>query len=315
VTAGTPVTSGTVTAGTPDAAGAPPPVVSPAAAPSRPAALKPISIRRAAAVSMLLLALLLLGFVGYLFGLSGIQEAGAQARLYQTFRNELGQDVGPLGPYGAFGRTGLGAPVAVLDIPSIGIRDLVVVQGTAPEQLRLGPGHLRNTPLPGQTGLSVVYGRRATFGAPFGRLGELQPGDEITALTQQGKFVYKVAAIGDSHYPVHDSSLNRLALLTASSSVVPSYYLEVDADLVSTPQNGPAVLPAIGPDEQAMAGDDSALALTMAWGLALVLVSVGGAVAATRWSVWTVYLVLVPAVLAILWNVYENFAAVLPNLF
>ncbi len=264
---------------------------------------------------MLVLAVLLLGFVGYLFGLSGIQESGSQARLFTTFRYELSQDLGPLGPYGPLGRTALGAPVAVLDIPSIGIHDLVVVQGTAPEQLTLGPGHLRDTPLPGQAGLSVVYGRRATFGAPFGRLDQLRPKDEIVAVTQQGTFVYKVAAIGGSQHPVHDSSLNRLVLLTASSPLVPSYYPEVDADLVSAPQNGPAVLPAIAPDEQAMAGDDSALAVTMVWGLALVIVSVGGAIAAVRWSVWPVYFVLVPAVLAVVWNLYENFAAVLPNLF
>jgi sortase A len=291
-------------------------VASPAEAPVRPSKpASPIPIARCAAASMLVLAVLLLGFVGYLFGLSGIQESGSQARLFSTFRYELGQDLGPLGPYGALGRTQLGAPVTVLDIPSIGIHDLVVVQGTAPEQMTLGPGHLRDTPLPGQTGLSVIYGRRATFGAPFGKIGELHAGAEIVAITQQGKFVYKVAAIGDSQHPVHDSSLNRLVLLTASSSIVPSYYLEVDADLASAPQNGPSVLPAIAPDEQAMAGDDSALALTMVWGLALVVVSVGGAVAASRWSFWPVYFVLVPAVLAIVWNLYENFASVLPNLF
>jgi sortase A len=268
-----------------------------------------IPIARCVAVSMLLLAMLILGFVGYLFGASNIQEASAQAKLFTTIRYELGQDIGPLGP------TKLGAPVAVLDIPRIGVQDLVVVEGTAPEQLTLGPGHLRDSPLPGQIGTSVIYGRRVTFGAPFAKLDDLRPGNKIIAITQQGKFVYKVVAIGDSQHPVHDNSLNRLTLLTTSSPAIPAYYLEVDADLVSTPQNGPVVLPAIGTDEQAMAGDDSALVLTMVWGLALALVAVGGAVAASRWSPWPVYLVLAPAVLAIVWNLYENFAAVLPNLY
>jgi sortase A len=274
-----------------------------------------VTAARAVASSALVLALLLLGFVAYLFGASGIQESGAQTRLFTTFRYQLSQDIGPLGPYGPLGPTALGAPVAVLDIPRIGVHDLVVVQGTAPEQLTLGPGHLRNTPLPGQTGTSVIYGRRVTFGAPFANLDKLLPGNEILAITQQGTFKYKVVAIGDSQHPVHDNSLNRLALLTASSSQVPSYYLEVDADLVSAPQNGPVVLPVIGPDEQAMAGDDGAFSLTMVWALALALVSVGGAIAASRWSIWPVYLVLTPLVLAILWNLYETFAAVLPNLY
>ena len=116
---------------------------------------------------MLLLALLIAGFVGYLLGVSRIQERSAQTRLYTTLAAELGQDIGPLGP------TAPGDPVAVLDIPSIGIHDMVVVEGSAPEDLTLGPGHLRNTPLPGQLGLSVIYGRRVTFGAPFARLGDL----------------------------------------------------------------------------------------------------------------------------------------------
>jgi sortase A len=273
---------------------------------SRPAS---ISAARCVAASLLLLAVLIVGFVAYLLGVSGIQEAGAQSRLYTTLAAQLSQDIGPLGP------TTPGAPVAVMDIPSIGMRDVVVVEGTSPENLTLGPGHLRNTPLPGQLGLSVIYGRRATFGAPFGRLDLLQRGAQIITITQQGKSVYKVVAIGDSQHPVKDTKLNRLALLTSSSTQVPSYYLEVDADLVSTVHNGPVQMPVIGPTEQALAGDSGALVLTMTWGLALALVAVGGSFAAARWSPWPVYLILAPAALAIVWNLYENLAALLPNLY
>jgi len=268
-----------------------------------------VSPVRCAAVSLLLLAALAVGFVGYLVLASGIQETAAQSRLFSTLRTELGQDIGPLGP------TSPGNPVAVLDIPGIGIHDMVVVEGTSPEDLTLGPGHLRDTPLPGQLGLSVIYGRRVTFGAPFARLGEIRLGDTITAFTQQGKAVYKVVAVGDSQHPVKDTTLNRLALLTASSPSVPSYYLEVDADLVSAVHNGPVQLPAIGPSEVALAGDSGALVLTMIWGLGLALAAVGGAYAAARWSPWPVYLVLTPVVLAIVWNLYENAAALLPNIY
>ncbi|NHA00350.1 hypothetical protein G5V59_10155 [Nocardioides sp. W3-2-3] len=48
----------------------------------------------------------------------------------------------------------------------------VVVEGTAPGDLFAGPGHLRSTVLPGQAGTSLVYGRAATYGGPFGRLDE-----------------------------------------------------------------------------------------------------------------------------------------------
>jgi sortase A len=269
----------------------------------------PVSVARCVAVSTLLLALLIVGFAGYLLGVSRIQEASAQHRLYATLAGELGQDIGPLGP------TRPGAPVAVLNMPSIGVGDIVVVEGTSPEDLMAGPGHLRNTPLPGQLGLSVIFGRRVTFGAPFARLASLRPGDKITTITQQGSSVYKVVAIGDSQNPVKDTTLNRLVLLTTSSASVPTYYLEVDADLVSTVHNGPVQMPAIGPSEQALAGDSGALVLTMVWGLALVIVSVGAAVAAARWSPGPVYLIAAPAVLAIVWILYQNFAALLPNLY
>ena len=273
------------------------------------AAATRMSAARSVAVSVLLLALLIVGFIGYLLGASGIQEAGAQHRLYATLGNELSQEIGPLGP------TTIGAPVAVLAIPGIGVRDLVVVEGTTPQALELGPGHLRSTPLPGQEGMSVIYGRRTTFGAPFANLDRLRPGDKITAITQQGTSVYKVVAVGDSQHPVKDPTLNRLVLLTASSPDVPAYYLEIDAHLVSPAQNGFVQLPALGPSEQAMAGDTGALVMTMIWGLALALTAIGGAVAAAKWSTWPVYLVIVPAVLAIVWNLYENLAALLPNLY
>jgi sortase A len=192
---------------------------------------------------------------------------------------------------------------------------VVVVEGTSPEDLTLGPGHVRNTPLPGQLGLSVIYGRRATFGAPFARLDSLKLGDKITVITQQGRSVYKVVAIGDSQHPVKDPTLNRLVLLTASSAVVPAFYVEVDADLITTVHDGPVAMPAIGPAERALAGDTGALVMTMIWGFALALVGVGGAWAAARWSPWPVYLVVTPIVLAVVWNLYENCAALLPNLY
>jgi sortase A len=248
---------------------------------------------RCAATSFVLLGLLIVGFVGYLLVGSRIQETSAQSRLYTTFAGQLGQDIGPLGPVKP------GAPVAVIDIPGIALANLVVVEGTSPEDLTLGPGHVRNTPLPGQLGLSVIYGRRATFGAPFARLDSLKLGDKITVIT----------------HPVKDPTLNRLVLLTASSAVVPAFYVEVDADLITTVHDGPVAMPAIGPAERALAGDTGALVMTMIWGFALALVGVGGAWAAARWSPWPVYLVVTPIVLAVVWNLYENCAALLPNLY
>ena len=59
---------------------------------------------------MLLLAVVALGFVGYLYGLSDVQEARSQAILYQQFQLELANQVAPLGPYGPNGLNRPGGP-------------------------------------------------------------------------------------------------------------------------------------------------------------------------------------------------------------
>ena len=50
-------------------------------------------------------------------------------------------------------------------IPSIGVSEYVV-EGTDADNLRKGPGHYPDTPLPGQQGTSAIAGHRTTYGAP-----------------------------------------------------------------------------------------------------------------------------------------------------
>jgi sortase A len=182
--------------------------------------------------------------------------------------------------------------------------------------MTLGPGHLRDTPMPGQAGVSEIFGRRATFGGPFARLGDLRPGDVIEAITGQGRSVYRVAALGGSQrVRIEDPEPNRLLLVTASSPVVPSYSFEVDARLVSVTRPGPPVVRVLDAPEIALASDDGALVLTFIWGVALAAVSALGTYAALRWSLWAAYLAAVPLALAVLWNLYQSLAALLPNLY
>jgi sortase A len=281
----------------------------PAATAARPPALTRPQVYRAVGAGLGLLGVFLLAFAGYLFGLSSVQESRSQSVMYTALSNELAAATAPVGP------TTPGAPVAILDIPAIGVRDLVVVEGTSPENLMLGPGLVRNTPLPGQGGVAEIYGRRATFGAPFARLGQLRPGDLIRAITGQGVATYKVAALGGSSRLVRDSSANRLILLTAGSPVVPTYYSYADADLTSVVKPEPGGLPAIFSDETALSGDSTALVMTLLWGLALAGVSVAATVAAARWATWPTYLAAAPVVLIVLWNLYQSLAALLPNVY
>jgi sortase A len=269
----------------------------------------PRLILHASGVGLVLLATVVLGFAGYLYALSGVQEARSQALLYTKLQGELTAQLAPLGP------TTPGSPVAILDIPAIGVRDMVVVQGTSPEDLMAGPGHRPDTPLPGQAGVAQIYGRVATFGAPFARLAQLLPGDIIHTITGQGESTYTVAAIADSSHIIKDPVPDRLVLLTASSPAVPSYYIEVDARLATGVRSGPAVTRVIDSAELPLAGDNTVLPITLMWAIALALVAAGGTVAALRWSPWVAYLATMPVVLAVLWSLYQSLAALLPNLY
>jgi hypothetical protein len=178
-----------------------------------------------------------------------------------------------------------------------------------------GPGLVRSSPMPGQAGVSEIYGRVATFGGPFSQLSQLKAGDEIIAFTALGKSTYRVAGFGDSGHLIVDSSPNRLILLTAGSAIVPTYYKYLDADLVSTVQPEPGGLPAVFADETALAGDTNALFLAFLWALVLVGVSALATFAAARWAPWPAYLSASPVLLVVIWNLYHALAAVLPNVY
>jgi sortase A len=277
--------------------------------PPRPPATGREQVLRAVGTGVLLLGLFVLGLAGYLYGLSGTQEARAQTTLYATLSGQMANALGPTGPVTP------GTAVAVLTIPAIGMRNVVVVEGTSPENLMLGPGHVRDTPLPGQAGVSEIYGRRTTFGAPFGRIPQLGLNDTIKVATGQGIAIYKVVAFGNSGHLVENPASNQLILLTAASATVPAYFTYVDADLTSSVQPEPGGLPAIYSDETALSGDGGALVTALLWALALAGVSAAGTFAVTRWSPWPVYLAVAPIALAVLWNLYQSLAALLPNVY
>ena len=84
-----------------------------------------------------------------------------------------------------------GDAVARLQVPRMGL-DAIVVAGVGREELKRGPGHYPQTPLPGQLGNAAIAGHRTTYGEPFGDIDQLRAGDEITVATPAGSFVYVV---------------------------------------------------------------------------------------------------------------------------
>jgi sortase A len=84
-----------------------------------------------------------------------------------------------------------GDALGKLLIPSIGVSEYVV-EGTDSDELRKGPGHYPDTPLPGQHGTSAIAGHRTTYGAPFRKLDQVKKGDRIVVELPYGTFVYRV---------------------------------------------------------------------------------------------------------------------------
>src|SRR5579862_7493409 len=118
--------------------------------------------------SLVVLAVLTLGFCFDLAVVSRFEYRAAQAREFNRLRNELAHGLAPISQVDRKGRVvATGSPVALLQIPALHLRT-VVLEGTSSEVLTTGPGHLRDTVLPGQVGTSVVFGRAATYGGPFG---------------------------------------------------------------------------------------------------------------------------------------------------
>lgn len=95
-----------------------------------------------------------------------------------------------------------GDALGKLLIPSIGVSEYVV-EGTDADNLRKGPGHYPDTPLPGQHGTSAIAGHRTTYGAPFRKLDKLKRNDRIVVELPYGTFVYRV----DRTQIVDDSAL------------------------------------------------------------------------------------------------------------
>ena len=84
-----------------------------------------------------------------------------------------------------------GDPVGRVRAAAIGL-DEVVVHGTGGAELRKGPGHYAETPLPGAGGTVAIAGHRTTFGAPFRRVDDLEPGARIELEMPYGRFTYRV---------------------------------------------------------------------------------------------------------------------------
>ena len=272
--------------------------------------------------TILILATALLGIGGWLGAGSRLQYDRAQHDDLTTFRTELAaaaESTGPSQPVDTKKLLAPGTPVAVLTIPQIGLR-AVVLEGTTGQVLEDGPGHLPNTPLPGQRGISVIMGRRAAFAGPFARISSLNAGAIFTITTNEGVSRYRVLDVrppGDPALPV-PAEAGRLILVTANGyPFVPTGVLQVDANLMSAPKAAPTTVISaadLSPGEQPLGVDTTARVPMIVWAEALVLAAVGLSWLGSRWGRWQTRIVAIPVLVYLGATVADQVARLLPNL-
>ena len=201
--------------------------------------------------------LLMFAFVGYQLWGTGIQTAQAQHDLSRQFDGLLQSTstatiatsptsttsptsattttvpVAPSGPPIANGTA-----IARLKIASIGL-DKTIVEGVGVSDLKKGPGHFAETPMPGQLGNAAIAGHRTTYGHPFLDLDQVKVGDLIEVSTVAGTFVYSVTGttvVSPSQYelviPTIDPNVATLTLATCTPAYTAKQRLIVKATLV-----------------------------------------------------------------------------------
>jgi sortase A len=245
----------------------------------------------------------------FLFVGSGLAANRDQDVMYTELKEQLGLATVPVN-----GAIPTGTPIGIVEIPKLG-QEQVFVEGSASEQTIHGPGLRHDTVLPGQAGASVLVGRRATFGAAFADLDRLKLGDQIKVTTGQGQFTYVVDLVRTTDSP--DVQIEqvpaRLTLVTSDPAITPTRSLQVSARLDGDPLPATTRQGTLADDLPGEGSSGREVALLL-WAQALLIV--------TGFTTWTalskpgrggLWIGAVPVLLALLWQVFENLAVLLPN--
>jgi sortase A len=155
--------------------------------------------------------ILALGYVGFSLLDTRLYQASAK----RSLENQIQQEKEPheiqpkpaIKPGDVLGR---------LDIPRLGL-SVAVLQGTSSRTLRLGAGHIENTPLPGEGGNIGIAAHRDTF---FRGLEDIRKNDEIQFQTTTDLFRFVV----DWVKVVAPDDLSVLAPSTKSSLTLVTCY-------------------------------------------------------------------------------------------
>jgi sortase A len=280
------------------------------------------------------LGVLILLFVAYQLWGTGIREAQAQNRLEDDFAEVL--EAATSTTTTASTSTTLGEPVTVptippavegnpvarIQIPKIGV-DKIVVEGVALPDLKKGPGHYPESPLPGQEGNAAIAGHRTTYGAPFNRIDELDAGDEITVTTIQGVFTYVVKEqliVSPSQVEVlEDKGDNRLTLTACHPKYSARQRIVVVSELAPEEQ----VLPRPPRDDTAPApaaiddidGEGAPALPAILLGVLCAAIWLLAWMVGRLWRKWPSYVLGFPFFMVALFFFFEEFSRLLPSNF
>lgn len=279
------------------------------------------ALQQIARGALLTLAALLLGLTVQLVLLSGMQHRAAQQRAFDEIRSTLALGTAPVAQTDQDGHLlAPGTPVAILTIPKLHVHQ-VVLEGTDSHVLADGPGHRRDTPMPGQAGISVLMGRAAAYGGPFGHLSRLRAGDTFTVTTGQGKAAYRVLDLrraGDPSPAAVAAGKGRLVLVTATGTrYLPDGVLRVDAELTSpTAQTPPATIQAgtLPKSEEPLASGSGVPWPLVMWLQALALAAIAAVWTWHRWGRHQTWIVFAPVVAVLGLRVAGQVTVLLPNL-
>jgi len=179
------------------------------------------------------------------------------------------------------------------------------------------------TPLPGQPGISHLYGHASAFGGPLRSVVTLRSGEPITVTTGQGQFNYHVLGVRRAGEPGPEplaKGKSRLTLVTAEGTGwrvgwAPDRVVYVDAVMDGETQLPPPGRPSTITDaEKPLQGDPDALIPLVLWLQLLAAAALLASWARYRWGGPQVWVVGVPILLAGSWGFLQSAAQLLPNL-
>ena len=230
--------------------------------------------------------------------------------MYKDLKQDLAQAVVPVS---GVDRTGYTARVSFRS-RRLGLEQ-VFVEGSASEQTMKGPGLQPDSRAARPAGLSILVGRRATFGAPFAHLDETAAGDIIVVTTGQGRFEYVVDIVRTTDAPAHQDRGGPGAAVAGDlgpgdhPDPLSSWSPPSSTARLSRPRRAPRAPPDNSPARAARA----TLVALLLWSQLLLVVTCAFTWAALSVPGRALWIGAVPVFIAILWNVFENLAVLLPN--